>query len=337
MSTYGPAGSPGAGPLERAARAAARRRRRGETTPNKWEASHLKGGEGERRFGERLNAVSRERCDFGVLHTLKAPGEQRDIDHVVIGPAGVTVIDSKTWSGQVRIAGGALRVGGRSKQAEVDKIRAQVDRVRAALSVATLGHVPVNGMLCLVDENDGIDAGEIDDVNGIGVGHPAAVLRRATRLGDYGPDARAAVQRALTDRFRVLGGEEPPTLAPVRRIAAAAMPAPVTRRVLSPAYAALAFLAVLLVVVTTVTIGSHLAKSGTDAPPMTRVELRSHLPQLRRLAVRRARGPVRTPRIVATERSFRLIYSRGTGCHVRIDVNRATSRATTRSAGCRRR
>ena len=36
-----------------------------------------------------------------VFHDLAVPGSDANVDHLVIGPSGVFVIDSKQWTGQV--------------------------------------------------------------------------------------------------------------------------------------------------------------------------------------------------------------------------------------------
>jgi hypothetical protein len=37
-----------------------------------------------------------------VFHDLAVPGSPANVDHLVIGPTGVFVIDSKRWRGRVR-------------------------------------------------------------------------------------------------------------------------------------------------------------------------------------------------------------------------------------------
>jgi nuclease-like protein len=36
-----------------------------------------------------------------VFHDLAVPGSDANVDHLVIGPSGVFVVDSKQWTGQV--------------------------------------------------------------------------------------------------------------------------------------------------------------------------------------------------------------------------------------------
>jgi hypothetical protein len=43
-----------------------------------------------------------------VFHDLAVPDSDANVDHLVIGPTGVFVIDSKQWTGQVRQSGDGL-------------------------------------------------------------------------------------------------------------------------------------------------------------------------------------------------------------------------------------
>jgi hypothetical protein len=60
-----------------------------------------RGAAGERRTARRL--ASLERRGWAVLHDLAIPGTQANIDHLVIGPGGVLVIDSKQYRGRLRL------------------------------------------------------------------------------------------------------------------------------------------------------------------------------------------------------------------------------------------
>jgi hypothetical protein len=60
-----------------------------------------RGAVGERRTARRLAAL--ERHGWAVLHDLAIPRSQANIDHLVIGPGGVFVIDSKQYRGRLRL------------------------------------------------------------------------------------------------------------------------------------------------------------------------------------------------------------------------------------------
>lgn len=76
-----------------------------------------RGAVGEEQTAAVLSALP---PGWTVLHDVRWPGRRfANIDHIVIGPAGIFVIDSKNWSGQVLVAGSTLRQNGRSRETTV--------------------------------------------------------------------------------------------------------------------------------------------------------------------------------------------------------------------------
>ena len=60
-----------------------------------------RGAAGERRTARRLAQL--ERHGWAVLHDLAVPGSRANLDHLVIGPGGVFVIDSKQYRGRLQL------------------------------------------------------------------------------------------------------------------------------------------------------------------------------------------------------------------------------------------
>jgi hypothetical protein len=60
-----------------------------------------RGAAGERRTARLLNQL--ERQGWVVLHDLAIPGSRANLDHLVIGPGGVFVVDSKLYRGRLRL------------------------------------------------------------------------------------------------------------------------------------------------------------------------------------------------------------------------------------------
>jgi hypothetical protein len=60
-----------------------------------------RGAAGERRTARLLAAL--ERQGWAVLHDLALPGSRANIDHLMIGPGGVFVIDSKQYRGRLQL------------------------------------------------------------------------------------------------------------------------------------------------------------------------------------------------------------------------------------------
>jgi len=114
---------------------------------DKWE----RGADGERRTATVLDALPGD--EWTVLHDVPWPGRPRaNIDHVVIGPPGVFVIDSKNWSGSVGVVDGVLRQNGRRRETTAVAAGEAATAVRQLLPA--LPSVPVQGVLCFVRDED---------------------------------------------------------------------------------------------------------------------------------------------------------------------------------------
>jgi hypothetical protein len=105
---------------------------------DQWE----RGAEGESQTA----AVLRELGPlWTVWHDLKWPGRRfANIDHLVIGPGGIFVIDSKNWTGAVAVKDGVLRQNGYRRESAVagcadaalavgELLPQYIDRVRPVL------------------------------------------------------------------------------------------------------------------------------------------------------------------------------------------------------------
>jgi hypothetical protein len=94
-----------------------------------------RGAAGERRTARLLTPL--ERRGWAVLHDLAIPGTKANIDHLVIGPGGVVVIDSKRYRGRLWLdAYGLLWHGRHLLVAALRKVRWEADQADEVLGVA---------------------------------------------------------------------------------------------------------------------------------------------------------------------------------------------------------
>lgn len=141
----------GASAAERAAaarRAAEQRQREAEKAARlatAWES----GSAGERRLGEVLDKLGT--VGYHHLGDRALPLSSANIDHLLVGPAGVFVIDAKAWTGEVHVLNGELRQGGRSRQRAIQSARSAALTVAAALEVLP-EKVDVRPALCFVGQ-----------------------------------------------------------------------------------------------------------------------------------------------------------------------------------------
>ena len=107
--------------------------------------------------GERGEAVVRglleelEEEGWTVRNDRRWPGRRRaNLDHVLIGPGGVIVLDTKHWRGDLSVHGSRLYRGQADETDAVDGVLAQVVDVEDALSPRGLAPLEVTGALVFV-------------------------------------------------------------------------------------------------------------------------------------------------------------------------------------------
>jgi hypothetical protein len=91
-----------------------------------------------------------------LIHDRRIPGRGRaNIDHLAIGPGGITLIDTKSSRGRVQIATVGvfnrrqqLLVNGRDRTRQLDAVERQIADVSRALDRAGVEGVGVLGALC---------------------------------------------------------------------------------------------------------------------------------------------------------------------------------------------
>jgi hypothetical protein len=81
---------------------------------------------------------------FVVLHDRRKPRSRANIDHVVIGPTGVWVVETKNYAGSLSVRDGELWIAGRRKTAFIAQVKGQ-----AAAASTVLGGVPVLPIICI--------------------------------------------------------------------------------------------------------------------------------------------------------------------------------------------
>jgi Nuclease-related domain len=132
-----------------------------------------------------------------LLHDRRIPDHgNANIDHIAIGPGGVTVIDTKTHRGKVRVEriGGlfsarrsVLRIAGRDRTSLIDRVERQIERVRAALNLIAEDRIDVRGALCFANV-DGLPILAHLSVREIIIDGTRPVAKLAGRPGPLNPE-----------------------------------------------------------------------------------------------------------------------------------------------------
>lgn len=109
------------------------------------------GAAGEARVGAMLETLQSQ--GWMALHDVHWPGRPKaNLDHVLVGPGGVIVIDAKNWSGDIHLRNGVLRQNGYSREREVAGVVEQCSAVAALLEPQHRRYV--QAWLCMVGQPD---------------------------------------------------------------------------------------------------------------------------------------------------------------------------------------
>ena len=135
---------------QHAADAAERLRQRAARADHLAAACEL-GAAGEELVAELLAPLAA--IGYRQFDDRRLPGRESNLDHLVVGPAGVFVIAAKNWGGQIRIDDDVLRISGRRRSDQVDAVRSDAHAVADVLSAHLSGEArTVQSVMCFVGE-----------------------------------------------------------------------------------------------------------------------------------------------------------------------------------------
>lgn len=160
------------------------------------------GAIGEEKLGARLDGLVADGCV--VLHDRRIPGTRANIDHIVIAPSGIWVIDAKRYKGrpELRVEGGIFRprtekliVGGRDRTSLVEGMLKQIEHTRSAAP-----ETPIIGALCFVEADWPLIGGSFR-TREVKVLWPKLLIEQIRESSDVGVDI-PSVAAILTGRFK---------------------------------------------------------------------------------------------------------------------------------------
>lgn len=187
-----------------AARGSTLRRRRGRLTTllealsadSRHESQWARNAEREERARrlELLLAGSGVR----VLSDRRVPGARATVDHLAVGPRGVTVIDAVHESRRARVVDGRLLVGDDDRTTLVRDLLRQVEVIR--LGLAASPNIPVNGAICWV-EPDGLPRLRKLTVDGVLIDSARAIAEELRRPGPVSAKRARQIANVLDRRL----------------------------------------------------------------------------------------------------------------------------------------
>jgi hypothetical protein len=133
-----------------------------------------------------------------LLSDRRVPGARTAVDHLAIGPQGVTVIDAVDEPGRVRVVEGSLLVNGEDRSTLVRDVMRQVEVIR--LGLAASPSIPVNGAICWV-ESDGLPRLRKLELGGILIDGARALAEELRRPGPVSPKRAKQIAGVLDRRL----------------------------------------------------------------------------------------------------------------------------------------
>jgi hypothetical protein len=158
-----------------------------------------RGAEGERRIGEALSPLADE--GWVLLHDRARRGSPANIDHIVVGPGGLWMVETKRWRGKLEAGPHRLRLNGRPVDHVYDQLWRQADVVtRAAGDILPRLGLQARPVLCV----EGTTLVRLPDrwghrVHGPVEIHDTSTLIRRLRVAPrvLSPEDVSALSRAL--------------------------------------------------------------------------------------------------------------------------------------------
>lgn len=160
------------------------------------------GARGEELLGAELAKVP----GLIVLNDRRVEGTKGNIDHILVAPAGVFVVDAKHYEGMIDVVnvGGLFRtdlrltVRGRDKSDLAEKMEWQVKAVIRALGDADVSPLPpTQPVLCFVDGNWPIFRAP-KAYNGVLLESERSIVRRLTETVELDAEAIDRIARVLS-------------------------------------------------------------------------------------------------------------------------------------------
>jgi Nuclease-related domain len=153
--------------------------------PSQQVTTWRRGAEGERRTARLLDRLPRD--GYVVFHDLAVAGSPANADHLVIGPSGVFVIDSKQWTGSVyQGADGLVWHNHYRLDRTLETVRWEADTISRVLGTRAVALLCVHGAHV---QGGGLDAQGVAIV-------PAHLLRSALGYDRVLSDADIALLAA---------------------------------------------------------------------------------------------------------------------------------------------
>lgn len=122
----------------------------------------LKGAKGEEWVAHELAFLGPE---YAVFNGLRLSGGAENFDHIIVGPVGVFVVETKNWKGSVEFRDGKLYAEGKEpSRPPLKQVKSATAELVGCFDDAGCGDIPVHSVLCFLGTKL---PEEIMNVNGV--------------------------------------------------------------------------------------------------------------------------------------------------------------------------
>ena len=145
----------------------------------------FKGARGEEQVAIMLATLP---AAYTVLHGVElgrgGRWRGRNVDHIVVGPTGITLVETKNWRGRVSFAEGRLTVDGADPtRPPIDQVRAEARNLADWLARQVPGAPPIRPLICFVGEAFDEGLRTIDEITICNSGRLVEAIVSATGAG----------------------------------------------------------------------------------------------------------------------------------------------------------
>ncbi|MDF7824247.1 nuclease-related domain-containing protein [Pontiellaceae bacterium B12227] len=159
----------------------------------------LKGAKGEEWVAHELAFLS---SDYTVFNGLRFGGGKENFDHIIVGPAGVFVVETKNWKGSIEFRDGKLYAGGKEpSRPPLKQVKAATAELVAFIDDAGCGEVPVHSVLCFLGTKL---PEEVMNVNGVVVCKGERLIEVAQETFDE-PVSLGLREQVVHELLKVIG------------------------------------------------------------------------------------------------------------------------------------
>jgi hypothetical protein len=110
--------------------------------------NYLKGAKGEEWVAHELAFLSSE---YTVFNGLRLGGGKENFDHIIVGPAGLFVVETKNWKGSVEFRDGKLYAGGKEpSRPPLKQVKSATAELVSFIDDAGCGAIPLHSVLCFL-------------------------------------------------------------------------------------------------------------------------------------------------------------------------------------------